>query len=216
MIVGEIRHEARSFLQGHWNTLVPIWFIYFLITIGASALFRGEAALIGTLIMWALAGPLWMGMTRIFLRIWNKEPYELGQMFDGFKEFGRTLTAYLLILLYTLLWTLLLIVPGIIAGLGYSMTFFIMAEDPNISGSDAMRKSKEMMMGHKWDFFRLGLSFIGWMILAIIPFGLGILWLESYIFASMTIFYKKIKGETQGETIIAEEPVKIFREEEQV
>jgi uncharacterized membrane protein len=195
---------------------VPIWFIYFLICFGATAIFTGKATFLGTATLWILGGPLMMGITRIFLRIYHKEPFEMGQIFDGFKEFSRTLSAYLLIMLYTLLWMLLLIVPGIIAGLGYSMTFFIMAEDPNISASDAMRKSKEMMMGYKWDLFRLGLSFIGWFILAVIPAGIGLLWLSSYYAASYTIFYKKLKGESEAIPVTDEAPVKIFRDEEQV
>ena len=197
MIVGEIRQEARGILTGLWVTLVPIWFIYFLILMGANAIFRGDSSFIGSVVMLVLGGPLLMGMTRIFLRIYNKEAFELGQMFDGFKEFARTLAAYLLMMLYIFLWMLLLIVPGIIASLGYSMTFFILAENPDMAASEAMRQSKQMMMGYKWDLFRLGLSFIGWGLLACLTFGIGFLWLESYIFASYMLFYKRIKGEAE-------------------
>jgi uncharacterized membrane protein len=216
MIVGEIRQEARRFLQGHWNTLVPIWFIFFIIVGGASGFLQWILPVIGTLATLIVGGPMCMGVTMIFLRIYRKEPFEMGQVLDGFKDFSRTFTAYLLIAIFTFLWMLLLIVPGIIAGLGYSMTFFIMAENPGISATDAMSKSKQMMMGYKWDLFRLGLSFIGWMILCVFTCGIGFLWLESYIFASITLFYKKIKGETQDNPVTAEEPIKIFKEEEKV
>jgi uncharacterized membrane protein len=205
MILSEIRQEARGLLQGRWTELIPIWFIFFLITAGASSLLSG----LGGLITLVIGGPLTMGITFIFLKVYNREAFELGQLFDGFKDFSRTFTAYLLIAIYVFLWMLLLIVPGIIAALGYSMTFFIMAEDPNIAASDAMRRSKEMMFGHKTELFMLGLSFLGWAILASIPFGIGWLWLESYIYASFTIFYKRIKGETAAEPVAQPEPAPV-------
>ncbi len=207
IMYSEIRQEARMMLQGLWTELVPVWFIFALITAGASAVFDG----FGSLITIVIGGPITMGITRIFLKIYRKEAFEFGQMFDGFKEFNRTFTAYLLISIYTFLWALLLIVPGIIAALGYSQTFFIMAENPNISASDAMRQSKQMMFGHKTELFLLNLSFIGWAILASIPFGIGWFWLQSYIFASLTIFYKRIKGEAAvvTEPVNQPEPVPV-------
>lgn len=205
MILSEIRTEARGLLQGRWTELIPVWFIFFLITAGASSVFSG----LGGLVTLVIGGPLTMGITRIFLKVYDKQAFELGELFDGFKEFSRTFTAYLLIAIYVFLWMLLLIVPGIIAALGYAMTFYIMAEDPNIAARDAMRKSKEMMFGHKTELFMLGLSFIGWAILATIPFGIGWLWLESYIMTSITIFYKRIKGETVAEPVVQPEPAPV-------
>ncbi len=206
MTASEIRFDARTRLQGLWATLVPIWFIYLLIMMGAHSIFGLKESFFGTLISLVIGGPMLMGITRIFLKIYNKEPFELGQLFDGFKEFSRVFTAYLLMCLYILLWALLLIVPGIIAALGYSMTFFIMADHPEMPASEALRNSKDMMMGHKSELFWLLLSFIGWAILATIPFGIGWLWLESYILASMTIFYHKVKG--HREETVTYQPVK--------
>lgn len=205
MILSEIRTEARGLLQGRWTELIPVWFIFFLITAGASSVFSG----LGGLVTLVIGGPLTMGITRIFLKVYDKQAFELGELFDGFKEFSRTFTAYLLIAIYVFLWMLLLIVPGIIAALGYAMTFYIMAEDPNIAAGDAMRKSKEMMFGHKTELFMLGLSFIGWAILASIPFGIGWLWLESYMYASFTIFYKRIKGEAAEVPVAQPEPAPV-------
>jgi uncharacterized membrane protein len=78
------------------------------------------------------------------------------------------------------------------------MTFFIMAENPDISASDAIRQSKQMMMGHKTDLFMLGLSFIGWVLLASLTFGIGFLWLSSYYMTAFAIFYHKIKPLQEG------------------
>ncbi len=198
MIVGEIRQEARGILQGLWTSLVPVWFLFYVILMAAGGVIDLIIPVFGTVATLIIGGPMYMGVTRIFLRIYNKESFELVQMFDGFKDFARTFSAYLLMAIYTFLWSLLLIVPGIIAGLSYSMTFFIMAENPNISASDAIRQSKQMMMGYKWELFRLGLSFIGWVLLSSLTFGIGFLWLSSYYMTAFVIFYHKIKPLQEG------------------
>ncbi|HRY84227.1 MAG TPA: DUF975 family protein, partial [Candidatus Cloacimonadota bacterium] len=130
----------------------------------------------------------------IFFKVYRKEEFIIDEMFDGFKEFKRAMVAYLLICLYTILWSLLLIVPGIIAGIGYSQAFLIMHEDKNISPQDAMNQSKAMMMGHKTEFFMLQLSFIGWVILGILSFGIGMLWVSSYIQTANVIYYHRLKA----------------------
>jgi len=197
VIASEIRQEARERLQGLWTNLIPIWFIYFLIIGGAPGIFGERGAFLAWMINMAIGGPLAMSMTLIFLRIYKQEPFELGQVLEGFKQFSRAFTTYLLIAIYVFLWMLLLIVPGIIAALGYTMTFFIMAENPEMPATEAMRRSKQMMFGHKWELFNLGLSFLGWLIVSALTFGIGLLWLQSYVMASVTIFYHKIKGQQE-------------------
>lgn len=201
MNVGEVRRETRELLAGQWTPLIPINFMYLLILMAPTAIFRGNAAWLGAIISLILGGPMTLGYTKIILKVYHREPYELGQLFDGFKDFGRSLSAYLLMLLYVFLWTLLLIVPGIIAGLSYSMVFFLLAENPQLQASEALHQSKEMMAGHKWDLFRLILSFIGWIFLSILSFGIGYLWLESYIYVAYANFYYKIKGEPEEEIL---------------
>ncbi|MFB3845228.1 MAG: DUF975 family protein [Candidatus Cloacimonadaceae bacterium] len=201
MNVGEVRRETRELLAGQWTPLIPINFMYLLILMAPTAIFRGNAAWLGAIISLILGGPMTLGYTKIILKVYHREPYELGQLFDGFKDFGRSLSAYLLMLLYVFLWTLLLIVPGIIAALSYSMVFFLLAENPQLQASEALRQSKEMMVGHKWDLFRLILSFIGWIFLSILSFGIGYLWLESYIYVAYANFYYKIKGQPEEEIL---------------
>ena len=91
----------------------------------------------------------------------NKDA-KIEQLFEGFRNFGTSILAYVLMVLFIILWTILLIIPGIIAAISYSMTFFIIAEDETICAYEALKKSKEMMNGHKWKFFCLGFSFFGW------------------------------------------------------
>ena len=183
----EIRREARELLTGNWGTLALLWVIYmafmgFLqyVTLGLVPLLVG--------------GPLSLAVCAIFLKIWRREPFHVEEIFDGFKDFSRSLVAYLLVGIYVFLWSLLLIVPGIIAAIGYSMTFFILAEDPRIGAEDAMKLSKQMMEGHKTEFFLLMLSFIGWVLLACLTFGIGFLFLNSYTYMTATVFYQRIKA----------------------
>ncbi|MCB5245358.1 MAG: DUF975 family protein [Candidatus Cloacimonadaceae bacterium] len=125
-------------------------------------------------------------------------------MFNGFQDFGRSLTAFLLMFVYILLWSLLLIIPGIIASISYSMTFFILAENPQMKAADALRLSKKMMQGHKTEYFMLMLSFIGWYLLSLLTLGIGFLFFNSYVTMASTIFYQQIKGKALYEEIVIE------------
>ena len=111
-----------------------------------------------------------------------------------FNHFGNTLVAYLLVALYTFLWTLLLIIPGIIAAYSYSMTFYILADNPDLKGDDARKMSMEMMNGHKMDLFLLHLSYIGWIILCILTFGILYFWVLPWIINATAIFYDNLKA----------------------
>lgn len=86
----------------------------------------------------------------------------------------------------------LLIIPGIIMALAYSMAMFIIV-DNDISGSDALKASKEMMRGHKLDYFIFGLSFIGWFLLVPFTLGLLLIWLIPYMTVANTLFYERLK-----------------------
>ena len=88
---------------------------------------------------------------------------------------------------------LLLVVPGIIVACGFSMTFFIMTDDANISGVDALKMSWQMMEGHKMQLFMLWLNFIGWFLLSIITCGIGFLWLTPYMTAATLNFYRSLR-----------------------
>lgn len=200
----EIRLEAREFLQGNWLKLALVWLIY-----GAILSLVPATMGIGGIVPLIIGGPLMLGITRIFLKLWHRQDFQIEEMFQGFNEFYRSMVAYLLIALHVFLWSLLLIVPGIIAAISYSMTLFIMAEDRGIEAQEAMRKSKEMMEGHKTEYFMLMLSFIGWFLLSCLTGGLGFLLLSSYTTMASTIFFQRLKGlvpqfetgETQGDTM---------------
>lgn len=110
-------------------------------------------------------------------------------LFSCFSNFGNALLLRLLMLLKILAWTLLFIVPGIVAALRYALAPYILAENPDLSASDAIERSKELMNGHKWRLFCLKFSFIGWALLAALTGGIGSVFLAPYIKAADTAFY---------------------------
>ena len=124
-------------------------------------------------------------------------------MFGYFSFWKTTAAARLLQTLYILLWSLLFIIPGIIAAYSYSMTGYILAENPNMPADEAIARSKQMMDGNRWRLFCLQISFIGWSILSsLLTFGIGDLWLTPYRQAASAVFYREISGtEVQEETI---------------
>jgi uncharacterized membrane protein len=183
--------EAREALIGKWGLAVGTFFIYILITIILSRLHNT-----GSLISLIISGPLMLGMAVFSISIARKKEARLEQLFEGFKRFGKSLLVYLLIVIFTLLWTLLLIVPGIIAGISYSQIFFILADDESISAKEAMKKSKQMMYGYKWKYLCLGFRFFGWGLLSILTLGIGFLWIFPYMYVSMAKFYDDISGKS--------------------
>ena len=94
---------------------------------------------------------------------------------DGY---GRKTWGMFLVWLFTLLWSLLFIIPGIVKAFAYAMTPYILEEKPELTANQAINRSVAMMKGHKFDLFYLLLSFIGWFILALLTAGIGFLWLS--------------------------------------
>lgn len=137
-----------------------------------------------------------MGFVVIFLKNLRGEGLEVGKMFDGFQDYGRILGTMLLIAVYTFLWTLLLVIPGIIKSYSYRMTIYVLNDQPELSFNGAIEKSMDMMKGHKMKLFLLDLSFIGWALLSIITLGIGVLWLYPYMLSASAAFYEDLKKET--------------------
>ena len=113
-------------------------------------------------------------------------------MFSGYL---RNVLTMFLMYLFIFLWALLLVIPGIIKSLAYSMTPFIIKDYPELSPNQAINLSIKMMKGRKFDLFWLYLSFIGWFFLCIFTLGLGYLWLAPYVQTSMAAFYQDVKND---------------------
>ena len=180
--------NARNSLRGFWGLAIGALVVYFLVFC-----VLGFFPVIGTIATYIIVGPMTVGGVRFTLAVSRKGKPEIGQLFSGFDRFGTHLAAYLLQTIFVALWTLLLIIPGIIAALSYSMTYFIIAEDSSISASDAITKSKKMMKGNKWKLSCLGFRFIGWFLLAMLTFGIGLLWVGPDMYVSYGQFYDDLK-----------------------
>ncbi|MBQ8815551.1 MAG: DUF975 family protein [Lachnospiraceae bacterium] len=123
----------------------------------------------------------------------QKNP-DMGVVFGYFSRWKTTAVAKLLQSVYIFLWSLLLIIPGIVASYSYAMTKYILAERPELTASEAIQLSKEMMYGNRWRLFCLQFSFIGWAILSALTLGIGNLWLNPYTEAATAAFYREISG----------------------
>ncbi len=117
---------------------------------------------------------------------------QLGTMFTYFPSWKRMVYTNFLLNLRVLLWSFLFIIPGIIEAYSYRMTFYILAENPNLSATEALAQSKKMMKGNKWRLFCLEFSFIGWILLSMLTFGMGMVLLTPYVKASEACFYKVV------------------------
>ncbi len=186
---GVLMQMARESLKGKWGIAIGTLVVYLLIVVALQII-----PVVGPIVSLLITGPLAIGLAIFSLSISRNQDTKLEQIFQGFNNFGTALGAYLLMVLFIILWMLLLIIPGIIASISYSMTFYILADDNSISAMDAIKKSKKMMDGYKWKYFCLGLRFFGWALLCILTLGIGFLWLMPYIQVSMAKFYDDIKA----------------------
>lgn len=148
-----------------------------------------------SIIRFIVSGATTLGYAKFNLKLVDGEPAAFATLFSGYKRFGTGLAMQLLRAIYTLLWTLLFIIPGIMACYSYAMTPYILADHPELSANDAIRRSKEIMYGNRWRLFCMQFSFIGWsLVCALFTLGIGYLWLMPYIEAANAAFYREING----------------------
>lgn len=138
-----------------------------------------------------LGGVIQLGYAQYLLNQHDRREFQINDLFTKFDYFGAGFCQNFLRGLYVFLWSLLFIIPGIIASYSYAMTPFIMAEHPDMTASEAIRASKEMMYGRKWALFCLDFSFIGWALLCALTLNIGNLWLNPYMNAAYAAFYRQ-------------------------
>lgn len=211
----ELKAIALATLKGKWSIFVLITFIFsilantiayllnfFKFTPAYTEIWDGSAQISASLGFLFLAIfilnillvlPLEWGYQALYLPTsrTNVEP-EVSALFDGFKDYGRITLTMTLVKIYTVLWLLLLIIPGIIKALSYSMTPFVLKDNPEMSGNAAIERSMELMNGHKTDLFILYLSFLGWAILSLFSCGIGFLFLLPYFQMTLAKFYDSL------------------------
>lgn len=147
------------------------------------------------LVTFIIGGTIQLGYAQYLLNQHDGKEFSFNDLFSQFHRFGQGFAQNFLTVLYVFLWMLLFIVPGIIKAFSYAMTPFIMADHPELSASEAITRSREMMDGHKLELFVLDLTFIGWIILCALTFNIGYIFLNPYKNAAYAVFYRQISGQ---------------------
>lgn len=144
-----------------------------------------------------LGGVLQLGYAKYLLKQHDDKKTEFNDLFSQFDRFGAGFAQKFLRDLYTTLWGLLLIIPGIVKSYSYSMTPFILADHPKLTASRAIELSMQLMDGHKMDLFILDLTFIGWNLLCALTANLGFIGLNPYKNAAYAAFYRQLLAENK-------------------
>ncbi|MDE5549458.1 MAG: DUF975 family protein [Clostridia bacterium] len=192
----DYRQKAWSSLKDKWGVIVVIQLIYLVIMAACGALSRYY---IGALAMILLSGPLELGMNKVSLNVVRGEKVEVATVFDGFKDFSRAIVLQITNEIFIALWSLLFVIPGIIKTYSYSMSYFILLDNPEMSANDARKKSMEMMKGNKWRLFCLQFSYIGWILLSALTLGILELWVMPSMRTATAFFYQSLLPEVEVE-----------------
>lgn len=197
----ELRAVSRTTLSGNWMMAALATLVYLLIAGGVSSI-----PVAGSVLAIIITYPLAYGFAILFLDLFREgKPIDIGKLFDGFKDFGRVWVTLILVAIYTILWTCLLIIPGIVKSYSYALTPFILKDEPELKYNAAIEKSMRMMDGYKMKLFLLDLSFIGWMILFVLTLGIGLLFLQPYMNTARAAFYEDLKAELSDRYVSEEE-----------
>ena len=213
----DYKNAALAALKGNWPSAVLAMLVYLFISViavspnvvsqvqlalnpSASGFFANHSGatsgfiyLMELLVLYPLVKGLFNTLNRLLV---NGDADLVRGMFNSaLTKYWRTVLASLLQFVFIFLWSLLLIVPGIIKAFSYSMTWFILEDEPELSPNKAIELSMAMMKGHKFDLFYLYLSFIGWGILSLFTLGIGLLWLTPYMYTSVAAFYQDVKAD---------------------
>lgn len=185
----ELMRMARESLAENWGIGIGVTGLYWAISLVIGMVLPCLGGLIFT-------GPMTAGYFLIFLLLARRQKADVEQFFSGFKIFGSTLGAYLMMTLVISIGLFFFIVPGIIAACAFSMTFFILNDKPTLGPIEAMNTSLEMMRGSMWKLFCLICRFLGWILLSLLTCGLGFLVLSPYIHTALAHFYDDVRRRT--------------------
>lgn len=199
----ELKARARASLGG--GIFQTNWLMGLLVCLVASLLVGAVSAIpyVGSIISLILAGPIAYGTAFVFLKLSrDREPIAFEHLFRGFSDdFGGLFILNLMISIFTFLWSLLFVIPGIIKGLSYSMAYYVKLDHPELDWRGCIKTSQQLMQGHKGEYFVLQLSFIGWWFVGALCFGIGTLWVIPYMNAADAEFYNEL---VRGQSTVAE------------
>ena len=215
----ELKENAKNSLKGKWGQAILVLIIFGIISAIVSSIglmgkgvnlndpqvveaildgtysIISPAQIISALLTILVTSFFTLGSVSFYMKVSRNEEVTYKELFSKTNLWLLYIGVSIMTSIFVGLWSLLLVIPGIIATYKYSMVNYIMVDNPDIGVFEAIRKSKEMMYGHKLDYFILQLSFIGWAILAVFPFGILMLYVAPYMNVTCANFYYSIKDE---------------------
>lgn len=191
----QFRERAWSAMDGKMGLCALITFIFVIVSMIAGSVTYGALTI--------LLLPMQYAFTVVFLRMirGEKDP-EAADLFTVYRDqFERTFLVELFMGIYIFLWSLLLLIPGIVKSYSYAMAPYLIHDHPEMSASQAIDESMRLMDGNKMNLFLLDLSFIGWWLLCIITFGLLSFIVAPYQMTARAEFYRELIDEKAAETL---------------
>lgn len=184
--------RCKEYRKIGWNTMSKDWGKFILFNLLAMIIISGIS---GTGFGIIIVGPFYVGMCLFYLRAVRNQQATYGDLFEPITkgDFVRTMILYLLKTIYTLLWSLLLFIPGIIKSYSYAMAEYIAIDNPTMSANDCITASRELMQGKKAKLFLLDLSFIGWILLTMLTLGILAIIVAPFQYATRAAFYEDIR-----------------------
>ncbi|MEE1314499.1 MAG: DUF975 family protein [Faecalimonas sp.] len=200
----ELKAAAKQQIKGKIGILFLITLVIGVVAFLAGFVL-GLIPVIGSLAASIIVTPaLSLSLVRVYLNVVAGGTPEVKDSFSGFDDFWSAFKVTFFVGLFTFLWTLLLIIPGIIKSYSYSMSMYILAENKGKGALECITESKNMMHGHKMELFVLGLSFIGWALLGSITFGIAYIWILPYMQATYVNAYNSFKPAIEAEAVEVE------------
>ena len=188
----EIKQKSKADIAGK----IGILFVIELIIAAISGVAGGLLSMIpgGGLVATIIITPAFtLSSARVFLMVVRGDTPEVSHAFCGFDDFFAAFKVTFLVGLFTFLWSLLFIIPGIVKSYAYSMAIYILADNKGKSARECIAESQEMTKGHKAELFVLHLSFIGWIFLSILTLGIALIWVVPYMNAAYANAYETLK-----------------------
>ncbi len=191
--------DSVEILSGKWSDVIPTFFFYAIIAQVSGdflKLYLGFGLFQGGLfdvMYFALTAPMSVGIIIYSLAIVNGKEFSFNQIFKPYDDYLKTLGLVFVLVLMIIGGFILFIIPGIIISLIYSMSLYVLAEEPEISIINALKKSSELTQGFRTKLFLLGLIYSGLAILSIFTLFIGLIWLMPLFGITSANFYNELK-----------------------
>lgn len=188
MDIVQLMRKARTLLEPHWILAIGVCLVC-----GLMVTLPTELNRYGEMVSFLLAGPLQLGLCFFFLNLIKGKETRFKLLSEGFKPLVTVLLSYAIITVLTVVGMILLVIPGIIVALGFSMTYYIIAEDPEISFQAALEQSWKLTDGYKMELLELNLRFIPWYILGVLCLIVGVLAVIPWHNTALALYYEDLK-----------------------